>query len=155
MKAEHINPFLKGIASVFSPLCNAEPNIGRISLLNTPYTIGNTAVIIGITGKIKGQVTLEFKDNSAMKAASTLLGGYETSALDELTKSAVGELANMILGNAATEFSMINVIIDITPPTVIVGERIEITHRTPTLFIPIDIAPIGALGLHVSVIEAA
>ncbi|WP_415537888.1 chemotaxis protein CheC [Dehalobacter sp. 4CP] len=35
----------------------------------------------------------------------------------------MGELSNMILGNAATEWSLINVIIDITPLTIIVGEK--------------------------------
>lgn len=155
MKAEHINPFLKGLSLVFSPLCQSEPNIGKISMLKTPYSITNASVIIGVTGKIKGQVTIEFLDNSACNAASVILGGYEVSSLDELAKSAIGELGNMILGNAATELSLINMLIDITPPTVIIGSKVEITHRMPTIFIPISIEKIGALGIHISVIEAA
>lgn len=155
MKAEHINPFLKGIASVFSTLCNTEPTIGKISLIKTPYVISNAAVIIGVTGRIRGHVTIEFIDDCVLKAASVILGGYKLSELDELSKSAIGELANMILGNAATELSVNNVLIDITPPTVIVGERVEMTDCCSTLYIPVHIEQIGELGLHVSVMEAA
>lgn len=41
--------------------------------------------------------------------------------LNEFSMSALSELGNMILGNAATIFSTQNILIDITPPTLVRG----------------------------------
>ncbi len=44
--------------------------------------------------------------------------GMPVTELDDMATSAISELGNMIMGNAATIFSTKGIVIDITPPTV-------------------------------------
>jgi chemotaxis protein CheX len=66
--------------------------------------------------------------------------GMEVLALDEMSKSAIAELGNMIMGNVSTEFYNEGIKIDITPPTVLVGSDINIsTKGIQTVCVPIEI----------------
>lgn len=47
--------------------------------------------------------------------------GMPVSEFDDMARSAISELGNMVMGNAATILSNNNVMIDITPPTIITG----------------------------------
>ncbi len=47
--------------------------------------------------------------------------GMPVTELDDMAMSAISELGNMIMGNAATIFSTKGIVIDITPPTVCRG----------------------------------
>ncbi len=69
---------------------------------------------------VPGTVLLAFHRDVALDVASKMCMMTVTE-LDELSKSALRELGNMILGNAATVLSTKNVIIDITPPAIVQG----------------------------------
>ena len=75
----------------------------------------------GITGELKGQVIMAFEFNKALDVASKMMMGMPVTALDDMSISAISELGNMIMGNAATIFSTKGILIDITPPTVCRG----------------------------------
>ena len=70
----------------------------------TEYEGDIIAVIIGITGEMHGQVILSLKEDVACNIASHMLKGLPVPVFNDMAKSAVSELANMILGNAATIF---------------------------------------------------
>jgi len=65
--------------------------------------------------------------------------GMPVAELDEMAKSAISELTNMVLGNTATLFSQNGVSIDITPPSLLMGENMQIsTVKTQAICIPIQ-----------------
>jgi len=67
-----------------------------------------------------------------------MMGGFPVKELDDLSKSAIGELCNMILGNTSTLFSQQKMFVDITPPTILTGNNIEVTLQNPvTLSVPL------------------
>ena len=45
--------------------------------------------------------------------------------MDEMAQSAISELVNMITANAATHFSSQNLLVDISPPSLVVGEALK------------------------------
>lgn len=63
----------------------------------------------------------------ACQIASLMMGGMPIPTLDEMAKSAVAELCNMILGNAGIFLSQIGTKIDVTPPTTLTGEKIKLS----------------------------
>ena len=44
-----------------------------------------------------------------------------------MAKSAISELSNMLTANASMHFSNENIVLDISPPTMLTGESIEIS----------------------------
>jgi chemotaxis protein CheX len=139
MKAEYINPFIEASQRIIAETTGLSPKVGKIYIKNTPFKGDNVVVLIGLTGSIQGNVTLSLKRTLACKIASAMMGGIPVVELDELTKSAVSELCNMILGNTANIFYKNNIAIDITPPTVLTGENMEFSpSKSVIICIPLE-----------------
>jgi len=63
-------------------------------------------VVMGVNGAISGNLIMTAKKESALAIASAMLGGMEFTEVDDMVKSAIGELLNIIAGNA---FSKVDV----------------------------------------------
>ena len=82
-------------------------------------------VLIGLTIGAHGNVVLGLDETVALKLASAMMGGMEVIEIDSIAQSALGELLNMILGSALQKMGPSN-LIDITPPTLVTGRRINL-----------------------------
>jgi chemotaxis protein CheX len=82
----------------------------------------DTSVFISIVGEISGAITMKCSNLFASHIASEMLGMPIEAGSDDM-KDAVGELLNMIVGNAKTYYaSNGNDPFKISIPTTIVGE---------------------------------
>lgn len=92
-------------------------------------------ILIGLTIGAGGSILLGMEKPMAMKMASTMMCGMEVLELDAISKSALGELMNMIMGNFLNKIQSVDNLVDITPPSIITGDRVRIllnkveTHR--------------------------
>jgi chemotaxis protein CheX len=117
LNVDHINPFLIASSKIFKEMCFIETKVGK-PFIRDPIFMDNTLLImIGFTGKMKGQVMISFEQEIALDIASKMIM-MPVTEMDEFAKSAISELGNMILGNTATIFSTQGIDIDITPPTI-------------------------------------
>lgn len=155
MKAEHINPFIGASQNIIKILCNIDAKIGKVHsrTLTEPYN--QLLIIIGLIGKIKGRVSFEMPTDTAKNIASIMMSGMPVEELDEISRSAICEMANMIMGNASTMFSNIGLSIDITPPTLITGEKIEMQSKVATIVVPLELETIGIINLNISAEDVA
>jgi chemotaxis protein CheX len=139
MKVDYINPFIEASQSIISETTGLRPAIGKAYVKNIPYKGDGVVVMIGLTGAIQGNAAISLKKSLACNIASAMMGGMPVPELDEIAKSAVSELCNMILGNAASIFSRNNIEIDITPPTMLTGENIELSpSKSVIVCIPLE-----------------
>lgn len=116
MKAEHINPFIISVCKIMKDMCMLDLQIGKPTMSNGVY-LGNTSIIkLGIIGKLQGEVVLNIEHQTALEIVSKMMM-MPVQAIDDLGKSAISELGNMIAGNAATVFANNDILIDITPPS--------------------------------------
>lgn len=69
------------------------------------------SAIVDFTGGLKGSVSLSFNMNTASKVVSAFVGEEITNPLE--IEDGVGELANMIAGNAKSEFDELEISISI------------------------------------------
>lgn len=117
MNAEYVNPFIQGSQRVLEMLCGERPEIGKVSLKKPPYPPQQVAIAVSITGEVQGTVVYTMELATGLFIVSKMMGGMEVAALDELSQSALSEMANMTSGNVATAFSEKGILTDITPPT--------------------------------------
>lgn len=154
MNVEYINPFIEASQMVLKQVVNLELTLGKVYIKTSPYEGDSVVVIIGVTGKIRGQVILSMSKKTAMKLASLMMMGYEVSEFDEMAKSAISELANMILGNTATIFYNRGISIEITPPSLLFGRNIQIsTNRLRTICVPMNLSNGEVLELDIIIDE--
>ena len=110
-----INPFVQGTQTILRDVCKEVPKLGKVYLKKSPYASGSIVVIIGLTGDIKGQVIFSLDKQAACSISSKMMMGLAVEELDEMAKSAISELMNMILGHTATIFYTKGIFVDITP----------------------------------------
>ena len=95
------------------------------------------AIQVGVVGEMKGQVILAIKDANAKDIASRMMFGMPVTELDEMASSALNELSNMIMGNTATIFSTLGILIDITPPLAVYGSDLQLKSDIDGLKVPL------------------
>ena len=121
MKAELINPFLESAVMVLEQVVQIKPLAGPIGLTELRGDAGFIWIQIQLIGQMNGDIVFGMSEGSALNIISAMMGGFEVSSLDEMGRSAISELSNMISGNATTKLSSQGVHVDITPPELLQG----------------------------------
>lgn len=153
MRVEFINPFIKATTEVLRQIANIEFQTGKPYIKASPYMAKNLIIVVGITGEIRGQAVISMDEKLAMQIASAMMMGMPVNELDELSKSALSELGNMIMGNSATLLFNSGINIDITPPTLMMGENLSISSGSMrTVCVPLN-CNLGDISLDLSVKE--
>lgn len=138
MKAEYINAFIKASTEVLNNFVSEKFSVGKPFIRNNPFPTKEIIILLGITGDIKGQAVFSLTEDMAKAVASGMMMGMPVEEIDEMAKSALSELGNMIMGNSATLLFNEGVKIDITPPSLVKGLSIEISSGgMETLCVPL------------------
>ncbi len=112
---------------------------GRPYLKDNSDAPGDVSAIIGITGDTEGSLSITFSADSIKEVVSRMLG-EEVMEINDDVKDAVGELANIISGDARRELEEKGLRLQGSIPTVVAGPRHEIKHigKGPTIAIPFE-----------------
>lgn len=151
MKAEYINPFLESAQSVIEQVVQVRPSTGAVAVKNIKFVEQYIWIHIGVNGQMNGDVIFGLKEDVALKMISAMMGGYVISELDEMGKSAISELSNMISGNASTIMSNQGMAVDITPPRIVEMAQAAGFESSRALAVPLIIEGIGELDIQVLV----
>ena len=151
---KYINPFVKATLTVLEMLGLSGGKFGKPALSDLQFPETTFLIQVGVVGGMKGQVILGFTEEKAKMVASTMMMGMPVAELDEMARSALQELGNMVMGNTSTIFSTMNIIFDITPPLSMYGAKVKLTTETPAIKIPILLNDEETLGVYVCVCEA-
>ena len=108
-------------------------------------------VLMGMVGDINGQIFMAMDAQTGKALTSEMLGGMEITEVDEVVISAVGELCNMIMGNACSSISDDNAGVNITPPTVIADQNMPQLKVRPLYNISFLLEDLEKIDFHVAV----
>ncbi len=152
MKAEHINPFIEASRSVFKNVANIEFGLGNIYLKTDPYDSAVIMIMIGITGVLRGKVIVSMDEHVALATVSSMMG-MEVTQLDEIGQSAIMEVCNMMLGTTATILANNELIIDITPPTLLMGNNMKVfSNQEQTICVPLIREQGGTMEINITLV---
>lgn len=124
MDSQIVNQFVRATSSVFG-------QVNNVSLLKTDLTYfpdgcgfpAPVSIGLGVSGGFKGQFFIVLEESVALKAAAVTLGGKTVTTYDRLVESAIGELSNMIAGEASKRLLEMGLECDITVPSVTRGKE--------------------------------
>ena len=83
------------------------------------------STIVCFQGAVQGDIALSMPLGTAKSLASVMMMGMSITTIDDMAKSAIGELSSMIAGSSATKLSSFGLLTKINPPRVIL-ENAEI-----------------------------
>jgi len=141
MDVSYVNPFISATINMFKTMLNTEIKAGAPKLKSMPYPSYDVSSIIGLSGEAQGSIALSFPKVLALKIVSLMIGTDIKVIGPELTDG-IGELANIVAGNAKQGLTKFN--LSISLPNVVIGKsHILVTPSgAPALIIPFT----GALG---------
>lgn len=137
MDANLINPFINATYHVLSTMAFTQCKVGKPYLKKDDKAKGDVSGVIGITGDRNGTIAVTFDQGSILKIVSNMFG-EEMTELNHEVADAVGELLNMISGQARRELETAGRLFHAAIPTVISGQGHSVTHYTdgPKIAIP-------------------
>jgi len=137
VKAEFVNPFLLATQDVFDRMLGLKIEKGKLELKEDLIAGKEANVLISIVGSLLGAVVYSFPKATALEIVK-IMSGMELDELDVFVTSALGEIGNIISGNAVSYLEKANYQCNIAPPQIILGENKSISMAAPkSLLIPI------------------
>ena len=139
MDMEFINPFLIATCNVLKTMASIEAKPGRPYVKKDENASGDVSGIIGITGDTQGSLSITFSAASIKAIVSNMLG-EEYEEINDEVKDAVGEITNMISGDARRELFEKGRNLNAAIPTVVSGPSHTIKHlgNGPCIAIPFE-----------------
>lgn len=138
MKAEFLNPFLQATVNVLSTMAMLSPKPGKPQIKESDVAVGDITGIIGLTGHSEGSLAVSFSEACALKIVENMIGEKYTEMNEEVA-DAVGELTNMISGDARSQLQKLGFDFTSAIPTVVRGKDHTVRHVAQggtTLMIP-------------------
>lgn len=138
MDANILNQFILSADQIFNQLGEFHLKKESLERLQDCSKVkARVATLLGLTGAIKGQVILTMEEPLAMQIASAILMGIEVNEYNEMAESGVCEMVNMIAGEASRRLHELGYSCDLSVPSIIRGDPLEIgmSPKTPIFLI--------------------
>ncbi len=137
MNVEFINPFLRATLNVLKTMAFTEATAGKPYVKKDQIAGGDVSGIIGITGETEGSLSISFSEPCICYIVSNMFGETITKINKEV-EDAVGEITNMISGDARRELAEKGLVLQGSIPTVVSGKNHSIKHlaKGPSIAIP-------------------
>ncbi len=115
------NPFIEAFMTVMPLLGCPNPKRIKVYLQDDNVTSTGVSVRVSFTKALMGSVVYNMQEDTAKFIASTMMMGMPVAELDDLARSAISELSNMLTANATTNLTALGYLADITPPQLVIG----------------------------------
>lgn len=148
MKAQYINPFLAASTNLFKNYLGVECSSNAPFLNQDPQHLDEVTGIIGLAGETVGAVVLSFNRDTAIAIASKMAGKRYTTLSNEVI-DIVGELVNIVAGNAKKDLLEFRIIISLPGVLIGQGSRIKWPESVPVITIPYE-SELGPFSVNVS-----
>ncbi|WP_461832974.1 chemotaxis protein CheX [Desulfothermus sp.] len=124
-------PFIEATVNVLSTMAMIKPKAKKPYIKDHNRALGDVSGIVGFTadGGKKGVMSVSFSKKCAIQIVKNLLGDDIENIVEDV-QDAVGEITNMISGQARAKLAEMGITMEGATPTVIMGENHTITHIT-------------------------
>lgn len=147
-----INPILQAVTDVLLKMAQVEVEPGKPYVNLARTAAGDVTGVIGLTGDMTGVLSVTFEKAVILKITNAMLGENYTE-IDENIADAVGELTNMIAGQARMHLSTDGIHLKAATPSVITGKGHVISHISPAPILSVPFST--AYGAFVTEISMA
>ncbi len=138
MDVRFINPFVASVKNVFKTMIATDVQLGKpVVIKANAEQAADVSAVIGLSGDAVGCVVLSLPMKTATSVSSKFAGVEMDEHHPDFT-DALGELANMVAGDAKVRFEGLNC--NISLPSVIIGQHhiVSQSKQRPRLSLPCE-----------------
>lgn len=141
MRVEYINPFIISTKKVLSTMAFMESKPGKPYLKpeNDAKALGDISAVIELSGESKGSIGISFTKDCILQVASQMFG-QDFTQIDEEIRDMVGEIVNMVSGEARRELAKLGFHFSAGIPVTSLGPGHDIKHfvQARVILIPFE-----------------
>jgi chemotaxis protein CheX len=127
VNAKYVNPFIEAAMKVVNQIAGIEVRRGHLSYKPKVEPSFGVSIIIGIYGFLVGQVVYSLDSTLAQRMVDKLLGSKSPQEKKIMFADTLGEVANMITGNATALLNQSKELaLHITTPAIATGDNLSI-----------------------------
>jgi len=149
-----LNPFINAVVEVLEMECGLSAQRENVSLQKTALTADEITVMISLIGQVQGVVLYGLSTATGLGLVSRVMS-QEFLELDNLAQSGIAELGNVITGRATVNLSHAGFQSNISPPTLIIGQGVQIsTLDFARIVVPVK-TDAGTVTVHLALRESS
>lgn len=137
MNVAFINPFIESTLRSLEMMAGIKAEKAGLELREDLITTYDISSIIGLTGETSGSIIISVPAKLACRIASNMLM-EEVTSLNQSVEDAIGEIGNIVVGDARRSLIQDGHQLNISVPTVVVGagHKISRSSSVPCIGIP-------------------
>jgi chemotaxis protein CheX len=141
MNVAFINPFIESTLRSLDMMAGIKAEKAGLEAKEDLVTTYDISSIIGITGETSGSIIISVPEKLACKIASNMLM-EEIPSMNKSVEDAIGEIGNIVVGDARRSLIQDGYSLNISVPTVVVGagHKISRSSSVPCIGIPFTTA---------------
>jgi chemotaxis protein CheX len=141
MNVAFINPFIESTLRSLDMMAGIQAEKIGLELKEDLITTYDVSAIIGLTGETSGSIIISMPGSLACKIASNMLM-EEILTMNKNVEDAIGEIGNIVVGDARRALIQDGHQLSISIPTVVigVGHKISRSGDVPCIAIPFSTA---------------
>ncbi len=153
MNVRFLNPFLDAAHQVLQAETDLTVSKGKIELEKSALTTEDITVLISLIGEVQGVVLYGLSQRTGLEIVARMMG-QEFEAFNDLARSGIAEMGNVITGRASIFLAEGGLEATISPPTVIEGAGAEIsTVDFSRVVVPLE-TEAGKITVHLALRES-
>jgi chemotaxis protein CheX len=123
-----INPYISATIDMLSTMAGMKAEKKEVFLKKNYRLFGDISAIMTFTGKVEGEVVVCFEEKLAREIVSRIMSVKPDDLSREDLPDGIGEIVNIIAGNAKNALINTEYTHQIALPTVVFGRRHELSH---------------------------
>jgi len=154
MNVAFINPFIESTLRSLDMMAGIQAEKAGLELKEDLITTYDVSAIIGLTGETSGSIIISMPEVLACKIASNMLM-EEITSMNRNVEDAIGEIGNIVVGDARRSLIQDGHQLNISIPTVVIGagHKISRSGDVPCIAIPFT-TPFGNFEVNVGLRES-
>jgi len=121
LDAKFINPFLNAFTGVVPQVGFVNVIRGKIFTKEQFVDSLGVSIQVSMNSQSDGNIIFNMTEQTAKTISSVMMMGKPVDSIDDMAKSAVCELVNMIVSHASTSLNQTGFIVKINPPSFLQG----------------------------------
>jgi len=117
-----IAPFAESMLYLLPQLGIQEVRKGKLSVIDQIEQTMDVMAVINLSRQLRGTIAYGMSAETACNFASSMMMGMPVPSLDSMAQSAIAEMVNMITAHAAMDLEKAGLLVDISPPSLILGD---------------------------------